>query len=222
MDQLRDHGAMRHELWARVAGELFLFAAIWRWFSILHTSVHHAVVGSRRGNDFVGLLASSFALLPYYLWKETHLAHHQWTGWQGRDPSLAFPAIADAPRSLRTVTEVCWRLHLPFFSLYFIFGKLGAGQRRDAADPAMARSNERSLRREARRGPGRARDRDRAPVRGRRREVRAPRAERLVREASAVHSLPSDRRRAASRSVRAPTRRSWTGSAASPRTATRR
>ena len=126
---------MRHEVWARIAGELLLFAAIWRWFSILHTSVHHAVVGSRRGNDLVGLLASSFALLPYYPWKETHLAHHQWTGWQGRDPSLAFPTIADAPRSLRTVMDLCWRLHVPFFSLYFIFGKLWAGA--STSDRAM-------------------------------------------------------------------------------------
>ena len=119
--------SMRHELWARVGGELLLFTAIWRWFSILHTSVHHAVVASRRGNDLVGLLASSFALLPYYPWKATHLAHHQWTGWQGRDPSLAFPDIAVAPRSLKRTMDLCWRLHVPFFSLYFVFGKLWAG-----------------------------------------------------------------------------------------------
>ena len=116
--------AMRPELWARVVGELLLFAAIWRWFSLLHTSAHNAVVSGRRGNDLVGLLASAFALLPYYPWTETHLAHHQWTGWQGRDPSLAFPTITEAPRSLKATMDVCWRLHVPFFSLYFIFGKL--------------------------------------------------------------------------------------------------
>ncbi len=116
--------AVRSELWARVVGTLLLFAATWRWFSILHSSTHQAVVAGRRGNDLVGLLASAFALLPYFPWKEAHLAHHRWTGWQGRDPSLDFPRVESAPRSLKRTMDVCWRFHVPFFSLYFILGKL--------------------------------------------------------------------------------------------------
>ncbi len=107
----------------KAVGAILTFAMMWRWFSILHTAVHGAIFPNRIANEVTGLIASAFCLLPYYVWKKSHLGHHQWTGWNGRDPSLSFPTVDSAPDSLKRAMDFAWRFHLPFFSLYFIVGK---------------------------------------------------------------------------------------------------
>lgn len=107
-------------------GQLVLVASFWRWFGILHSAVHSAVFKNPKMNMFIGHLASVFSFLPFESWKKSHLEHHRWTGWRQRDPSLSLPEIEEISPAFKKFLDVCWKLHIPIFSVIFTLAKFFA------------------------------------------------------------------------------------------------
>lgn len=110
-------------------GQIVLLISFWRWFGILHSAVHSAVFKSPKMNLFIGHLASVFSFLPYESWKKSHLEHHRWTGWRERDPSLSLPSPDEISPTFKKILDVCWKLHIPIFSVIFTLSKIFSGKK---------------------------------------------------------------------------------------------
>ncbi len=87
---------------------------LFRSFALMHECVHSSAISNRWLNDFVGIIAGAFCLLPYEPWKKIHLEHHKWTGNVDRDPSMGlikqFPNFGQ--RKLRFL-NFCWKHWIP-------------------------------------------------------------------------------------------------------------
>jgi len=106
-------------LW--VAGQITLAFAMVQWFALLHECGHDTLFRTSAWNALVGRFAAFFSVIPFHTWKRVHARHHTWTGWQDVDPTTA----ALVPRPLhpaeRTLTDVCWKLWIPLFSVLYRF-----------------------------------------------------------------------------------------------------
>lgn len=110
-------------LW--ILGQLLLFMCIWRNFSILHTCVHNAFFPKRSHNTVAGWVCSVLALIPFGKWRQSHLDHHSWAGFREKDPSLSTPKTDEISPRMKKFLNICWKLHLPIFSVFVTALKKG-------------------------------------------------------------------------------------------------
>lgn len=110
-------------------GQAILLMSFWRWFGILHTAAHSACFKTSKWNVFIGYIASVFCFLPFESWKRSHLEHHRWTGWRERDPSLSLPSPEEISPTFKKILDVCWKLHIPIFSVIFTLSKVFSGKK---------------------------------------------------------------------------------------------
>ena len=110
-------------------GQLVLLICIWRWFGILHSAVHSTVFKTPNLNLFIGHLASIFTFISFESWKKNHLEHHRWTGWRDLDPSLSLPTPDQISPLFKFFLDVCWKLHIPIFSLLSTMSEMFSGKK---------------------------------------------------------------------------------------------
>ncbi|MCM2353862.1 MAG: fatty acid desaturase [Pseudobdellovibrio sp.] len=92
---------------------LFMF----RQFSILHEAVHGLSHTNGKINHFCGLIAGTFCLTPFTVWKMAHLKHHYWTGNLEQDPTFAILKTFDQSSSYKKrLIESTWRMGFPLLA----------------------------------------------------------------------------------------------------------
>lgn len=92
--------------------------------SLMHEAVHGIAHPNSNINYFIGLLAGTTCLLPFYLWKKIHMEHHFWAGNFNKDPSLEI--IKRYPRSsdlIKFLLNFSWKTRIPLTALlqYIVF-----------------------------------------------------------------------------------------------------
>jgi len=102
-----------------LGGQALLAVAILQWFFLLHDCGHRHFFKTPWLNTLVGHLASIFCIVPFTPWRSIHAQHHLWTGWKDRDPTQASVTLAELPRPLRVLMDVCWVLWIPLFTSVF-------------------------------------------------------------------------------------------------------
>lgn len=102
-----------------LCGQALLAVAILQWFFLLHDCGHRHFFKTPWLNTLVGHLASIFCIVPFSPWRAIHAQHHLWTGWKDRDPTQASVTLAELPRFLRVLMDVCWVLWIPLFTSVF-------------------------------------------------------------------------------------------------------
>lgn len=92
--------------------------------SFMHEAVHGLAHPHPSVNYFIGVVAGSFCLLPFHLWKKIHLEHHFWAGNFNKDPSLEimkrYPQI---PPVQKFLFNFSWKTRIPLtaFFQYVVF-----------------------------------------------------------------------------------------------------
>lgn len=103
---------------------LFMF----RQFSILHESVHGLSHPNGKMNNLFGLIAGTFCLTPFAVWKMAHLKHHYWTGNLEQDPTFAILKTFDQSSPFKKkLIEATWKMGFPFLAAlqhlgFWLFG----------------------------------------------------------------------------------------------------
>jgi omega-6 fatty acid desaturase (delta-12 desaturase) len=101
--------------------QFFLGVLILQWFFLIHDFGHGHFFTSSRLNNFFGVLASLFVMLPFFSWKYIHRHHHLWTGWKDKDPTMSIIVPVQIPSYQKAIINFCWRFWIPIFSLSFSF-----------------------------------------------------------------------------------------------------
>ena len=103
---------------ANLTGVILIPIFMFRSFAIMHESVHGIMHPNRVVNHALGLICGGFCLMPYSLWKKSHIEHHFWAGNYHRDPALGLAKGFDliSPRMKRFL-EFCWRRAVPSFAI---------------------------------------------------------------------------------------------------------
>ena len=92
-----------------LVGQILLGIALLQWFLIEHDIGHHGFMPSKSVSFVFGHLASLFCLLPYHPWQKIHHAHHKWTGWREKDPTIPDMTFEDlTPRQIKII-NFCWK-----------------------------------------------------------------------------------------------------------------
>lgn len=100
-------------------GQALLALAGLRWFLVLHEASHGTLFHTRSWNRVAAGVGGLWSWIPPSAWRSVHARHHQWTGWEDRDPTRA-RLSEGAPRgALAGALEVCWRLGLPLIALLY-------------------------------------------------------------------------------------------------------
>lgn len=93
---------------------IFMF----RNFSLMHDAVHGAVSKKRAINDLLGVWSGIWSLLPFELWKKSHLEHHFWSGNLEKDPVMAVAvAVPRMPKAQQRFLTFFWQRWLPVIGL---------------------------------------------------------------------------------------------------------
>ena len=95
---------------------LSLSILFFRSFGRMHEAVHGSLCRNRKLNDGLGHLYGVFCVLPYRLWKDLHLQHHNWSGNFDRDPVMALVRTFSLHKDLGTREKVysfLWRAWIP-------------------------------------------------------------------------------------------------------------
>ena len=102
-----------------LVGQILLGIALLQWFLIEHDIGHHGFMPSKSVSFVFGHLASLFCLLPYHPWQKIHHAHHKWTGWREKDPTIPDMTFDDlTPRQIKII-NFCWKYWIPIFAISF-------------------------------------------------------------------------------------------------------
>ena len=91
---------------------------MFRSFAMMHEAVHGLSSKNGTVNRFVGVVSGTLCLLSFDSWKNSHLAHHKWSGNVDKDPVMAMIKIFPTwPEPVRRVLSAGWRLWLPTLSV---------------------------------------------------------------------------------------------------------
>jgi omega-6 fatty acid desaturase (delta-12 desaturase) len=110
---LQDHVG----LW--LLGQALLGLNMMQWFIIQHDIGHRALFRSPAVSVVLGHLTSLFCLLPYFPWQRVHNAHHKWTGWRTRDPTIPDKTWEDLKPHEVAIIDFCWKYWIPMFAFTF-------------------------------------------------------------------------------------------------------
>jgi len=106
-------------LTAWLVGQGLLGLAIVQWFVLLHECGHGTLFRTKWLNHYTGHLASFFSVIPFSCWTRVHALHHIWTGWQDVDPTTASLVPRELGRIEKFVVNLCWKLWIPLFSVFY-------------------------------------------------------------------------------------------------------
>jgi acyl-lipid omega-6 desaturase (Delta-12 desaturase) len=121
----------QQEGWLSLASLDFVPVIMFRNFSLMHEAVHGTICHSKPLTSAIGFYAGVLCLLPYELWKKTHLHHHYWAGNYEQDGTLLivkkFPASSSRTQKVFTFF---WNRGIPYagFSQNIVFWFLAAKQ----------------------------------------------------------------------------------------------
>jgi fatty acid desaturase len=100
-------------------GQNLLAINMLQWFFIEHDLGHHGFMPFKKGSAFFGHVASLFCLLPYYPWQQVHHAHHKWTGWREKDPTIPEITFDQLSKTQIKLINFCWKYWVPIFAISF-------------------------------------------------------------------------------------------------------
>lgn len=87
---------------------------MFRSFSMMHDAVHGSLSKNKLVNEFFGYFYGGISLLPYTLWKKSHLQHHYWSGNLKNDPVMALRTwIPNQSRSFVALLTFFWNNWVP-------------------------------------------------------------------------------------------------------------
>ncbi len=107
-----------NQFWIWLPSQLTYSLLLWAWFSIFHSCGHQAYFKNSYINAFVGLVASLLVIAPFYAWKYYHSAHHKWTGWGDKDPSIKDFSEKPLSPSLIKLVDLCRMVFFPVFTIF--------------------------------------------------------------------------------------------------------
>ena len=102
-----------------VIGQLLLGINMLQWFFLLHDLAHQSLFRNQTINAIFGHVASIFCIVPYYPWLYIHNAHHKWTGWKEKDPTIPEIKVEDLTRFQRNLIDFCWKYWIPIFAVNY-------------------------------------------------------------------------------------------------------
>lgn len=108
---------LRNDLWTLLSIPC-VSVLMFRNFSLMHDASHGGLTKNKFLRATLGLLSGIVCLLPYDLWKKSHLKHHFWAGNYEQDPVLMivkkFPNSSDASKKM---FNFFWQKGIPFAGL---------------------------------------------------------------------------------------------------------
>jgi acyl-lipid omega-6 desaturase (Delta-12 desaturase) len=122
-------GLYRLESWLCATSLLLIPLILFRNFSLMHEAVHNTICQNKLLTSAIGFYAGVICLLPYELWKKTHLHHHYWAGNYEQDGTLLivkkFPTSSSRAQKVFTFF---WNRGIPYagFSQNIVFWFLAA------------------------------------------------------------------------------------------------
>jgi fatty acid desaturase len=100
-------------------GQTLLALNMLQWFFLIHDLGHGVFISNPKIAVVFGHIATLFCFLPYYPWRQIHYAHHRWTGWREKDPTIPDRKFEDlSPRQIQII-DFCWRYWIPIFAVSF-------------------------------------------------------------------------------------------------------
>jgi acyl-lipid omega-6 desaturase (Delta-12 desaturase) len=90
-----------------------------QWFFIEHDLGHHGFLPFQPASIFFGHIASLFCLLPFHPWQQVHHAHHKWTGWREKDPTIPEITFEQLSKTQIRLINFCWKYWVPIFAISF-------------------------------------------------------------------------------------------------------
>lgn len=111
--------SLRSEWYYWLVGQLMLSLVMVQWFFLLHDFGHGSFFKSKWLNETFGMVASLFALLPFYPWKYIHHAHHKWTGWREMDPTIPERKFEELTAGQIRLVNFCWKFWIPIFAFTY-------------------------------------------------------------------------------------------------------
>ncbi|MFZ1788577.1 MAG: fatty acid desaturase [Saprospiraceae bacterium] len=100
-------------------GQLLLGINMLQWFFILHDLAHQSLFKSQAINAIIGHIASIICLVPYYPWLYIHNAHHKWTGWKEKDPTIPDIKVEQLTGFQKRLIDLCWKYWIPIFAVNY-------------------------------------------------------------------------------------------------------
>lgn len=91
---------------------------MFRNFGLMHDAVHAAVHDVKWINEVIGIYSGAIALLPFELWRKSHLQHHFWSGNVEKDPVMALrSSLPRLPLIWRRFLNLSWTAWIPTLGL---------------------------------------------------------------------------------------------------------
>lgn len=106
-----------NNFWIWLIAQIALSLVLWSWFSVFHSCGHQSYFKNNTLNAIAGLIASVFVICPFYAWKYNHAAHHKWTGWGDKDPSINEFTLKPLPDPVLKFVDLCRKVFFPIFSI---------------------------------------------------------------------------------------------------------
>ncbi len=101
--------------------QLLVGFVVLKWFFLIHDLGHNHYFSWKPMNAIVGHIASLIVILPFYPWRYIHRAHHLWTGWKDKDPTMTVIIPKDLAPRRKAVVNFCWKYWIPIFTVAFSF-----------------------------------------------------------------------------------------------------
>jgi len=112
--------SLQNSLLFWLAGQILLGISLLQWFFIEHDLGHGTFLPSHKLSQAFGLIASVFTLIPYTPWVDVHHAHHKWTGWREKDPTIPARKLEDLSPFTRHLIDFLWKYWIPVIALTYV------------------------------------------------------------------------------------------------------